>query len=107
MGAKLFNTCYPSQDVARDAFWGSFPLDIQSGSVTYVTFPKFANGVWNINQYKYQQYVAPEFVQWVATVPTFPECDYDEPFTDGVVIGWGIVGAMAIAYAVHVIRRAL
>jgi len=28
-------------------------------------------------------------------------------FTDGAVLGWGVVAAMAAAYAIHLLRRAL
>lgn len=28
-------------------------------------------------------------------------------FSDGAVLGWGVVAAMAAAYAIHLLRRAL
>jgi hypothetical protein len=31
----------------------------------------------------------------------------DVQFTDGMMIGWGVVAAMAVAWAIHYLRRAL
>lgn len=34
-------------------------------------------------------------------------CDTTETFFDGLTLGWGVVLAMALAYAVHIMRRGL
>lgn len=34
-------------------------------------------------------------------------CDTSETFFDGMAVGWGVVLAMALAFAVHMMRRGL
>lgn len=40
-------------------------------------------------------------------IPPGPACDTAEQFTDGMILGWGVVSAMVAAYAFTLIRRAL
>ena len=46
-----------------------------------------------------------------AAVPTFRACDvanyYRPTFQDGILIGWGVVAAMAMAYGLMLIKRTL
>jgi len=39
----------------------------------------------------------------VDVLPGNPEAS----FSDGVILGWGVVAAMVAAYAVHLLRRSL
>jgi len=41
------------------------------------------------------------------TVTAAPVLDPLTGFTDGAVLGWGVVAAMAMAYGIHLLRRAL
>lgn len=46
----------------------------------------------------------------VTATPVAYAIDTTDPttnFTDGMILGWGVVAAMAAAYGIHLMRRAL
>lgn len=46
----------------------------------------------------------------ITAMPVAYAIDTTDPltgFSDGMTLGWGVVAAMAVAYAIHLMRRAL
>lgn len=108
MGALFQGNCYETQAAAADAFFTSVGPQFQAGSLSSsYYYAKYTTG-W---------YVCSEGVSGgspscsTATSPAFPECDmsqyYRPTFQDGMIIGWGVVAAMAMAYSLMLIKRTL
>lgn len=103
-GAYWNGLCYSSQDVAKDAYFGSASV---AHSPTAVTQYVKTAGVWELKVWAY------ESSSWVlkssASVGTgfdFPACDPTEGFFDGIAIGWGIAAAMIAVAALKLMQRA-
>jgi len=47
------------------------------------------------------------FVESFPYSPVLTSCEMDQPFLDGMTLGWAVVAAMVAAYAIHLLRRAL
>lgn len=105
-GAIYGDKCYPSQAEALDAYYSQVAPAQAPGSTSYVNEFVKSGSVWQLKQYSISSTGT-----WTtlgttnAPVVTFPACDPVEKFNDGVAIGWGIAGAMILAYTVTFIAR--
>lgn len=114
MGALFQRVCYETQSQAVDAFFTSSGPQYQafgtSTSSQVFYYAKYTTG-WYVCSESVTGTNAPTCQ--IATAPTFPACDFEAAtsdairFADGATIGWGIVAAMALAYSIQLIKRAL
>lgn len=90
-------------DVAAssDQFFSQLQPIAAAGSPSYLTYASKDAGVWYLNTLQDGQ----PFTSYALAAPGFASCDTTETFYDGMALGWGVVGAMVAAYAVHMLRR--
>lgn len=106
MGALLNEKCYASAAAAADAYFTGAPIQIVSGSTSYVTKFDLVNGVWKFSGYSVNSAgVWTLRFQTNAPVPSFPTCDEAQNYKDGIAIGWGIAAAMILAAALMSLRQ--
>jgi hypothetical protein len=115
MGALFQGRCYTTQVEATDAFFTStgpqyVATGTNSGQQTFY-YAKYVSG-WYVCVESVNSTAAP--VCTIATAPVFPPCDESlmnpspaAQFADGVTIGWGIVTAMALAFSIKLLQKAL
>lgn len=109
MGYQFGTTCYSKKSDAENAYYTSQPMSQLPGSTTYRNYYKYSDlGNWT--------YVSETLASGgqksvryssLAREATFPPCDESEQFLDGVMVGWGIVAAMAIAWGIRLMRHQL
>jgi hypothetical protein len=92
-------------DVAAstDAYYSQLPPVASAGSPVYQTQATKDVSTWYLNT---TQDGLP-FSSFELVPPVFASCDTTETFFDGLVLGWGVAGAMVAAYAVHLLRRGI
>lgn len=90
-------------DVAAsaDAYFSQLQPSAAAGSPSYFTYASNDAGVWYLNTLQDGQ----PFTSFALTAPGFASCDTTETFFDGMALGWGVVAAMAAAWAIHTLRR--
>lgn len=102
MGAKFLGECYATaqeaQDVAYQDVENMWLVDNRTVVIKYV----FEGGAWRYKRIEYATSGVAN-VQWdlPAASLQFPACDVEDSvtsFSDGMVLGWGVVLAMAIAW---------
>lgn len=107
-GALVGGRCYVDSGVAADAYYSAAAPSQLVGATTYLSQFVKVSGAWVLRRYQ----VAPDgslgqMADAMVPVVAFPDCDPYESFKDGMTMGWGVVGAMAIAWGVMYLRRAL
>ena len=108
--------CWASVMEATDAHFQSIPpssLTVSTTTITYLhSYIKQANGTWNFVKQSYSSTGSPTLNYSVAmptlnfyacTLPNSPS----ESFSDGLILGWGIVAAMVAAWAVKAMSKGL
>lgn len=114
MGMSTGGVCYATQALANDAYYSSQAVQIAPQDATHVvvvTHYKSAS-LWNRQVESYNVldgYSESANIVPMANVGT-PCTDTNDPstqFSDGMILGWGVVTAMVAAYAVTLLRRAL
>ena len=106
MGALYAGRCFIQSSDAVDAFYSSAPPSLVSGSVSYLTEFSNVSGVWQIVRYSMDgSGVVNALSQSVAPVPSFPDCNPAQEFTDGHLMGWGVAAAMVAAWAITNLKR--
>jgi len=109
MGYLFAGHCHDTTQQAADAFFTETGPQFSNSGSTGATnrvlyYTKNGGTTWQQCN-RDMTNTAPTCV--TATVPTFPSCDATEGFVDGVIIGWGIVAAMAGAFAFKLIQKAI
>ena len=106
MGALHESKCYPTNAQAVDAYYGSAPVSIQSGSTTYATRFEQVGGVWKSSGYSISS-AGSWTLRYRTDAPsiTFPVCDESANYKDGIALGWGIAAAMVMAAALMSLRQ--
>jgi len=108
MGALLGNQCFETNAQAVDAFFSSKDPSYTSGSTSYLSWFEKVGGVWQVKRQSISSTgTVTNLTSSDATIPTFPVCDPLASFTDGIALGWLIVGLMVAAYGAVMIRRQL
>lgn len=88
---------------AVDLYYSSQAPSVSAGSPSYITqLEKSASG-WDAVTYSGGAVVNVSAL----TAPGFVTCDPAAPFFDGLTLGWGVVAAMAFAWAITVLRRGI
>lgn len=87
---------------AQDVLYSGLPPSVTPGVDVYSAQFYRLSGVWNLLTYKNGVHTASYPMS-----PMFASCDTTAPFFDGLTIGWGVVAAMVVAWAIHVLRRAI
>jgi hypothetical protein len=106
--------CWATTQEATDAHFQSIPPTILTTTTTQsiAEFVRQASGVWNMTHatqnatgVRTQQYSVayPQPTFTVCQLPNSPS----QSFQDGLLLGWGIVLAMALAYAYKSMGKAL
>lgn len=92
-------------DVAHavDAYYSAAPVAVAAGVPEYLTRAEKVQGGWDLVTYSGGSVVS----SYPAPLPSLASCDTSAPFFDGLAMGWAVVAAMAVAWAVHYMRRAL
>lgn len=108
MGARLGDRCYNSNSDAADAFFTSQGVGYTSGTTSYLGWFEKNGGTWQINRQSIASNgTITNLTASTATVPTFPACNVMDNFSDGMLLGWGVAGAMLAAFAIKFIARGL
>ncbi|WP_092599673.1 hypothetical protein [Ralstonia sp. 25mfcol4.1] len=107
-GALVGGRCYANQSDAADAYFSAVAPAQTPGATTYLSEFVKVSGNWVLRRYQVDSGGAVAMLS-DASVPaiSFPTCDPQGPFFDGMTMGWGVVGAMALAWAVVQVRRGL
>lgn len=108
MGYRVGDRCFGTQSDATDSLYSAVLPSSLAGSVGYVQWLEKVSGVWQVKRLS----VAADgtaTVQPGAVMAsmTFPECSVMDNFNDGMLLGWGIGGAMLLVYAVKFIAKGL
>ncbi|MGT2454103.1 hypothetical protein ACU4GI_12805 [Cupriavidus basilensis] len=105
-GALVGASCYASQDAAADAYYSAVAPSQTPGGTTYLSEFVKVSGVWKLRRYQVSS-AGDVSVLTDATAPalSFPDCDPMGNFKDGMTMGWGVVGAMVVAWCIVVLRR--
>lgn len=107
-GALVGGRCYASQDAAADAYYSAAAPAQTPGGTSYLSEFVKVSGVWKLRRY---QVASNGDVAMLtdATAPalSFPACDPAGDFKDGLTMGWGVVAAMAVAWAIVALRRGI
>lgn len=106
-GVRLGNQCYASSQQASDAYYSAVTPSITPGPTTYVAEYVKSSGAWLLRLTQVQTGGGQSSVTTAAPALALPPCDPLENFKDGMTVGWGVVAAMAVAWAVSVVRRGL
>lgn len=109
MGARFGDRCFSTNADAADAFFTSQSVGYTAGTTSYLGwFEKTAGGVWQIKRQSIASNgTVTNLTASNATVPTFPACNVMDNFSDGMLLGWGVAGAMLAAYAIKFIAKGL
>lgn len=105
-------TCFATVADATAAYFAAWPVSVLQTSTTTSVFMPIVNGgpSWGLQKTTYSATGA-KTINFNVAAPTlaFPSCtvvnDPVENFTDGTILGWGIVLAMAIAWGFRESRR--
>jgi len=109
MGALVGQRCFSTNSDAADAFFSAAQPAYTAGSTSYRSWlEKNVSNVWQIKRESISSTgVITTLTTSNATVPTFPACTESAPFLDGMTIGWGVAAAMAAAWGIRFLQRAL
>jgi len=108
VGAAFQGRCYAYAGQAADAYFSAQSVGVVSGATSYATEFSKVSGVWKTNAYSIDgSGVWSARYSTDAQVPIFPVCDTAESFNDGMLLGWGIAGAMVCTWAIAHMRRGL
>lgn len=91
-----------------DAYYSAVAPSQTPGAVTYLSEFVKTTGGWVLRRY---QVGSDGSVGTLtdASLPSlsFPACDPQESFKDGMTMGWGVVAAMVAAWALVVMKKGL
>jgi len=117
MGYQYKNTCFADQPSALAAYYQDQPTAMSSGTgattFNYIGHWVSNNGVWNYEVLKAPigllspVQVVSLYVPGPNSVPAFASCDPATQFGDGLTLGWGVAGAMVLAWGLTYLRRFL
>lgn len=110
-GYSFNSVCYATVEAAVDAYFTGVPPTISQSSppVYLTTLERVSAGNWGA--YVWDISNGQNFVSYSPLGPPFfPVCEtYDTPdaFGDGMLLGWGVVAAIALAWAFTAMRKGL
>lgn len=109
MGAQFLSTCYETTAEAEAEYYQSQSQQWQVDGSPVVVKHYWNGSAWRIHRVDYNT-SGVRSVGWdqAAEVVQFPYCAQSETtaqFTDGVLLGWGVVTCMAIAWGFRAMRR--
>lgn len=105
-GYLVGGRCYSLSSDAVDVYFSSQPPTLTPGATSYVTYYTKPAATWNVSTYSISS--AGSYVQLYSTAavqPAFATCTPEQPFLDGMTVGWGIVVAMVGVWAVVQMRK--
>lgn len=105
MGYQTLGRCYETSSEATDAFFSSVAPSVSASPPVQVVFTK-SSGDWFFQTYSMGTTASLQS-STPAVAPSFPSCSSLDQFLDGVALGWGVAGAMILAWAVSFLRRPL
>lgn len=103
------NICYSTVVAAQDAYFSHMPVSLVAGVTQSYQLEYLPNGIggWTLRKLDIDNAGNATMIYNVAvTPPLFPECDNAQFFTDGMQMGWGVVGAMVAAFSVIFLKKA-
>lgn len=77
------------------------------GTSTHMHVPSFDPTARVGDEFQIRHYLDGAFLDYVPFSPTFTACDTSEAFLDGTLMGWGVLAAMAAAWGIKQMGRAL
>lgn len=109
MGAQFLSTCYETVAEAATEFYQRQDANWLVDAKSIQNRVYFNGTAWRSTQVEYSA-TGVKTVRWdtPADPVQFPYCAQSETsaqFTDGVLLGWGVVAAMAIAWGFKMMRR--
>jgi hypothetical protein len=116
MGARVGDICYASQSDAADVYYSAQPGLLTAplnGSLQGSGY-SFEGGKWVVRGVYYSSNgTVSTGIYGAVPLKVFPSCTYVAPetssqlFTDGTVLGWGVLSAMAAVWGLMYMRRAI
>lgn len=107
-GALVGARCFADVGMATDAYYSAVAPSQTPGAVTYLSEFVKTTGGWVLRRY---QVGSDGSVGTLtdASLPSlsFPACDPQESFKDGMTMGWGVVAAMVASWALVVMKKGL
>lgn len=109
MGTLYNGACYSTSTLAAQAFAAESPLQSQTlpdGTGSYVfRYQSTGSGNMQLQRYKYDNAGVIVGNITMNATPNWQPCDETSGFFDGVELGWGVAGAMVIAWCIKNLRR--
>lgn len=107
-GALVGSKCFADVGEATDAYYSAVSPAQTPGAVTYLSEFIKTSGGWVLRRYQVGSDGSVGTLS-DASLPamTFPSCDPRAAFFDGMTMGWGVVAAMAAAWAVVAMKKGL
>lgn len=105
----LYKTqCFPTLADATAARWNEQDAGITAGTTSYIADVQWSGTAWVLKRYTLSS-TGTLTLNTTTNLPalSFPTCDTSQNFTDGSLLGWGVVAAMVAAYAVKFIAQGL
>lgn len=107
-GFLVYGQCVDTIDKARDVYWSNVePAPVVKLSTSYTWYVYKSGSTWF-------QCLKPDSSAThscsTLTAMQFASCEIDDAFSsynDGMILGWGVVSAMAVAYSAKLIKDAL
>ncbi|GAB1393796.1 hypothetical protein MASR1M60_19600 [Rhodocyclaceae bacterium] len=109
MGYLYNGTCFTSIPEVSHAYYKQQGIQVTPGSVTYYTYYDLVGGTWKLKRYLINPAgtITEQTAVNAPVMTSWPYCDEAaDKFIDGVTVGWGIVTAMAAAYAFRLMQKA-
>jgi hypothetical protein len=107
-GALVGARCFSSNAEATDAVYSAAPIGQSVGQTTYLSEFVQSSGTWVVRRSVVaSDGTVTQMADAQAPALSFPVCDTTGQFTDGMTVGWGVVAAMAAAWAIVALRRGL
>lgn len=100
--------CFTTLAEATAKHWAENPAFITAGSTSYMADVVFNGTVWQLKKYTLSS-TGVLTNNSTTTLPalTFPACNTEQMFMDGMTVGWGIAAAIIAAWVIKNLRRGL
>ena len=102
------SACYGSSSDVLAAYYNNVPIAHTAGATSYRNYYTLATGTWSYRQESIASNGTVTTRSTTAAVnPTFPSCQTEQTFLDGLAVGWAIAGVLAMAFGGRLVRRQL
>ena len=108
MGYLVGGRCLDSVAAASDVYYSTTRPALTPGTTTYESYYSYVSGSWQQCRSQISSVGVRSGNVCVAVGPlSFQSCEPQSYFTDGVVLGWAVGGALIVAWGFVKVRESL